>query len=74
MQTLVQEEVDQARAIFSRFDKDGSGKIDGSELRSMLSHLGHEPSDEEVFLMLSQVDVRAREHCTHHALSSSASC
>ncbi|KAG2496512.1 hypothetical protein HYH03_005336 [Edaphochlamys debaryana] len=38
------------------FDKDGTGTIDTKELRTALSALGQNPSEEEMFVMISQVD------------------
>ncbi|KAG2425323.1 hypothetical protein HXX76_013738 [Chlamydomonas incerta] len=38
------------------FDKDGSGTIDTKELRTALSALGQNPSEEDMFVMISQVD------------------
>eukprot|EP00899_Mesostigma_viride_P021922 jgi/Mesvir1/29731/Mv00960-RA.1 len=56
LKPLEQEEIDRARAAFGRFDKDGSGTIDTSELRVTLQALGQNPTDEELFIMISQVD------------------
>merc|ERR1712224_782735 len=53
---LTQDEIDKCREAFSRFDKDGSGTIDASELKQTLIAIGQNPSDEEVFTMISQVD------------------
>eukprot|EP00976_Prorocentrum_cordatum_P082707 1184928-Prorocentrum_minimum.AAC.2 len=38
------------------FDKDFSGSIDIHELRRTLNAMGQHPSEEELFLMVSQVD------------------
>ncbi|KAG2430717.1 hypothetical protein HYH02_013559 [Chlamydomonas schloesseri] len=38
------------------FDKDGSGTIDTKELRTALSALGQNPTEEDMFVMISQVD------------------
>jgi len=46
----------QCREAFERFDKDGSGTIDAWELKETLKAMGQNPTDEEVFQMLSQVD------------------
>ncbi len=40
------------------FDKDNSGTIDTKELRTALSALGQNPSEEELFVMISQVRSR----------------
>jgi len=53
---LTQEEIDKCREAFERFDKDGSGTIDAWELKETLKAMGQNPTDEEVFQMLSQVD------------------
>lgn len=37
------------------FDKDGSGTIDTKELRTALSALGQNPTEEDMFVMISQV-------------------
>ena len=44
----------QCREAFERFDKDGSGTIDAWELKETLKAMGQNPTDEEVFQMLSQ--------------------
>ncbi|KAJ1478464.1 hypothetical protein T484DRAFT_1669656 [Baffinella frigidus] len=51
---LTQEEIDKCREAFERFDKDGSGTIDAWELKETLKAMGQNPTDEEVFQMLSQ--------------------
>jgi Ca2+-binding EF-hand superfamily protein len=53
---LTQEEIDKCREAFERFDKDGSGTIDAWELKETLKAMGQNPSDEDIFQMLSQVD------------------
>lgn len=53
---LSQEEIDGCREAFSRFDKDGSGTIDATELKATLQALGQNPTEEEIFLMISEVD------------------
>ena len=59
---LLQEEIDACREAFTKFDKDGSGTIDASELKDTLNAMGQSPTDEEVFLMISQV-------CSHSCSS-----
>mmetsp|Transcript_43073 Transcript_43073/g.52237 ORF Transcript_43073/g.52237 Transcript_43073/m.52237 type:complete len:168 (+) Transcript_43073:216-719(+) len=55
--TLSAEEIEACREAFKTFDKDGSGTIDITELKSTLSiTMGQQPTDEELFLMISQVD------------------
>jgi len=46
----------QIKAVFDRFDKDGSGHIDRYELRAMLEELGKDPSDKDVEKMLADGD------------------
>ncbi|EEH59800.1 flagellar outer dynein arm light chain 5 [Micromonas pusilla CCMP1545] len=53
---LSQEEINGCREAFNKFDKDGSGTIDASELKATLNAVGQSPSDEEIFQMISQVD------------------
>mmetsp|Transcript_22619 Transcript_22619/g.27300 ORF Transcript_22619/g.27300 Transcript_22619/m.27300 type:complete len:148 (-) Transcript_22619:793-1236(-) len=53
---LTQEEIDGCREAFNKFDKDGSGTIDVTELKATLNAMGQNPTDEELFLMISQVD------------------
>lgn len=43
------------RKAFTMFDKDGTGTIDVRELKTALIALGQQPSDEELFVMISQV-------------------
>lgn len=54
--TLSQEEYEECRIAFNKFDQDGSGTIDVQELRATLQALGQSPTDEELFLMISSVD------------------
>uniref|UniRef100_A0A7S0UV11 EF-hand domain-containing protein n=1 Tax=Polytomella parva TaxID=51329 RepID=A0A7S0UV11_9CHLO len=53
---LTDEELELCRKAFSMFDKDGSGTIDVRELKTALSALGQNPTDEELFVMISKVD------------------
>jgi calmodulin len=41
---------------FKVFDKDGSGKISASELRSIMTDLGEKLTDEEVSEMIREAD------------------
>lgn len=50
------EEIEQCRQAFNTFDKDGSGTIDANELKATLEALGQNPTAEEIFLMISEVD------------------
>uniref|UniRef100_A0A7S0RM74 EF-hand domain-containing protein n=1 Tax=Chlamydomonas leiostraca TaxID=1034604 RepID=A0A7S0RM74_9CHLO len=53
---LNEEELEMCRKAFQLFDKDGSGTIDVKELKTALTALGQQPTDEELFVMISQVD------------------
>eukprot|EP00976_Prorocentrum_cordatum_P060384 1175870-Prorocentrum_minimum.AAC.4 len=53
---LSNEEIEACRTAFAMFDKDFSGSIDIQELRETLKAMGQNPSEEELFLLLSQVD------------------
>ena len=53
---LSQEEIDGCREAFLAFDKDRSGSIDIWELRLVLKAMGQEPTEEELFQMISEVD------------------
>ena len=53
---LTQEEVDMSRDAFLAFDQDRSGTIDQWELRKVLKSMGQNPTDEELFRMISEVD------------------
>ena len=44
------------RKCFEIFDADGSGNIEGDELRGILRRLGQEPTDEEIAHMIAEVD------------------
>ena len=51
------EEVQGAFRTFRDFDADGSGEIDGTELRGLLKAMNIEVSESEVRLLLKEVDV-----------------
>eukprot|EP00002_Diphylleia_rotans_P002901 TRINITY_DN1189_c0_g1_i6.p1 TRINITY_DN1189_c0_g1~~TRINITY_DN1189_c0_g1_i6.p1 ORF type:complete len:107 (-),score=29.95 TRINITY_DN1189_c0_g1_i6:703-1023(-) len=53
---LTQEEIDKCREAFDAFDKDNSGSIDMWELRGILQAMGQDPTEEELFQMISEVD------------------
>lgn len=53
---LSQDEIDACREAFLAFDKDGSGTIDVWELRQVLEAMGQQPTEEELFQMISEVD------------------
>jgi plastin-1 len=53
------DEVDSFKESFAVFDSDGSGKIDASELSSVLKQLGEESSPEKVEMLIKQVDANS---------------
>ncbi|ACO68511.1 dynein 18 kDa light chain, flagellar outer arm [Micromonas commoda] len=53
---LSQDDINGCREAFNKFDKDGSGTIDASELKATLNAMGQSPTEEEIFQMISQVD------------------
>lgn len=53
---LNQEEIDACRESFTQFDKDGSGTIDQYELANVLEAMGQNPTQEELFQMIAEVD------------------
>ncbi|GIL60500.1 hypothetical protein Vafri_15048 [Volvox africanus] len=53
---LNEDELEMCRKAFNMFDKESSGTIDTKDLRTALSALGQNPSEEEMFVMISQVD------------------
>mmetsp|Transcript_32360 Transcript_32360/g.82491 ORF Transcript_32360/g.82491 Transcript_32360/m.82491 type:complete len:152 (-) Transcript_32360:79-534(-) len=54
--SLSNEEIEACREAFARFDKDNSGAIDAWELRATLQSMGQDPTDEELFDMIAEVD------------------
>eukprot|EP00824_Muranothrix_gubernata_P008492 TRINITY_DN20928_c0_g1_i3.p2 TRINITY_DN20928_c0_g1~~TRINITY_DN20928_c0_g1_i3.p2 ORF type:complete len:126 (+),score=28.98 TRINITY_DN20928_c0_g1_i3:23-379(+) len=55
-QVLTPEELEKCKEAFDAFDKDTSGGIDPEELRTVLKFMGQEPSEEEIYRMISEVD------------------
>ena len=53
---LSQQEIEKAHDAFEKFDVDHSGCIDAWELKEAMKSLGQNPTDEEVFGLLAQVD------------------
>jgi Ca2+-binding EF-hand superfamily protein len=53
---LTQEEIDGCREAFLSFDRDRNGTIDIWELRQVLEAMGQNPTEEELFQMISEVD------------------
>lgn len=54
---LSQDEIDACRDSFVHFDRDGSGTIDKYELAKVLEAMGQNPTEEELFQMISEVDI-----------------
>mmetsp|Transcript_19156 Transcript_19156/g.24139 ORF Transcript_19156/g.24139 Transcript_19156/m.24139 type:complete len:119 (+) Transcript_19156:75-431(+) len=54
---LTQEQIDDLKASFDMFDKDGSGNISHSELKSVMRRFGQNLSDSEVRDMIRSVDI-----------------
>ena len=55
--TLPQELIDGCRIAFQHLDHDHSGKIDIFELKTLLEAMGMRPTEEEMFQIMSEVDV-----------------
>mmetsp|Transcript_28858 Transcript_28858/g.81287 ORF Transcript_28858/g.81287 Transcript_28858/m.81287 type:complete len:154 (+) Transcript_28858:155-616(+) len=53
---LTQDERTACIGAFRNFDRDGSGTIDSKELKQVLNALGQNPSDEDIFNMIREVD------------------
>jgi Ca2+-binding EF-hand superfamily protein len=53
---LSQQDIEKAHDAFEKFDVDHSGCIDAWELKEAMKSLGQNPTDEEVFGLLAQVD------------------
>merc|ERR1712045_1063786 len=57
MGQLTQEQIDDLKASFDMFDKDGNGTISHSELKSVMRRFGQNLSDSEVRDMIRSVDI-----------------
>ena len=60
------------KQVFMEFDRDGSGTIDDKELFRALSHLGFKVTEEECFIIIRVLEMRAAEiehkfHADHNA-------
>ena len=60
--TLSQELIEGCRVAFKHLDHNRTGKIDVWELKSLLEVMGMRPSEEEMFQMMSEVDVAMSGH------------
>ena len=60
--TLPQDLIDGCRIAFQHLDHDHTGKIDVFELQSILEALGMRPTEEEMFHLISEVDVNMSGH------------
>lgn len=57
MAALTNEEIEACREAFVKFDRDGTGVIDSSELRATLLAMGQKPpTDDELFDMIAELD------------------
>ncbi|VAH92819.1 neo-calmodulin-like [Triticum urartu] len=56
MDELSKEQIDEFRAAFNLFDKDGDGTITTKELGTVMRSLGQRPSEEELREMIAEVD------------------
>ena len=64
---LPQAEIDGCREAFSKFDRDGSGTIDATELKATLQALGQNPTEEEVFLSDAKSECETAPPCLSSA-------
>lgn len=55
---LTDEQRDEIREAFDLFDADGSGTIEGKELKTAMRALGFEPHKDELKKMIASVDAR----------------
>ena len=55
--TLPQELIDGCRVAFQHLDQDRTGKIDIWELKTLLEAMGMRPTEEELFQIMSEVDM-----------------
>ncbi len=60
---MTEEEIEACRLAFEKFDADGSGTIEANELKVTLMSMGQNPTDEEIFEMLSSVDEDGSGRC-----------
>ena len=60
---MTEEEIEACRLAFEKFDADGSGTIEANELKVTLQSMGQNPTDEEIFEMLSSVDEDGSGRC-----------
>lgn len=55
--TLTNDEIEACREAFVKFDREGTGVIDSSELRATLQAMGQKPTEEELFDMIAELDL-----------------
>ena len=61
---LTDERVEEFKAAFQLFDKDGDGTITSKELGTIMRSLGHNPSQEELQKLVAETDVVSRTNNT----------
>mmetsp|Transcript_85024 Transcript_85024/g.134318 ORF Transcript_85024/g.134318 Transcript_85024/m.134318 type:complete len:151 (+) Transcript_85024:52-504(+) len=54
---LTEEQLEEFKEAFHLFDKDGSGYISSSELKTVMWSLGYDPTHKELMDTMNQVDV-----------------
>merc|ERR1712166_1651704 len=54
---LTDDQKKEVKEAFDLFDTDGSGAIDGKELKIAMQALGFEPSNDEIAKMMADIDV-----------------
>ena len=70
---LSQQDIEKAHDAFEKFDVDHSGCIDAWELKEAMKSLGQNPTDEEVFGLLAQVDTDGSGNIDFQVMSPAAS-
>ena len=53
---LTQDQLDDFKAAFDTYDKDGGGSIDTGELKNLMASIGQHPTDKELHDMIDMVD------------------
>merc|ERR1712217_677287 len=53
---FLKQQVEEMRAVFTRFDNDGSGEISALELSDLFRHLGYSANLDDIHIFVRQVD------------------